>query len=142
MEERWDSISLSNRDAVTGRVRSPFASAEGTGEEGSSDPRLEGWTANATSPMIGRVLINNIAYREVNLRASPGPELGLAGTGPNNQYFELVSHQLFSFHDQHLARSRMLLLMFLTMQRVPVSLSPWPLPPHCHSKTQGPFGRL
>ena len=91
MEERWNSISLSNRDSVTGRVRSPFASAEGAGMEGSSDPRLEGWTMNAT------------AYREIKLQASPGPELGLAGTGPNNQYFEPVSHQLLSFHDQHLA---------------------------------------
>lgn len=71
--------------------------------EGSSDPRLQGWTMNATSPTIGKVLSNNISYREVKLRASPGPELGLASTGPNNQYFEPVSHQLFSFHDQHLA---------------------------------------
>lgn len=117
-------------------------SAEGAGAEGSSDPRLEGWTVNATSLMIGRVLINNISYREVKLRASPRPELGLAGAGLDNQYFKSVSHQLFSFHDQHLTRSRMLLLMFLTRQSAPVSLSPWPLPPHAHLKTQGPFGRL
>lgn len=57
---------------------------------------------NATSQMIGRVLINNISYREVKLRPSPRPDLGLAGAGLNNQYFKSVSHQLVSFHDQHL----------------------------------------
>lgn len=71
---------------------------------------IERMTVNAPSLKMVQVFITNASYREVKLWASPRPELGLASAVLGNQYFESVSYEIGSFHDQHLTGcSRMLL---------------------------------